>query len=437
MEFALQETAYFFEASSSAIRGGLRKVGQHLADHFIPHARNNYHPHILGHRTLALFSLLLVAVKVAVIASVIFETPEVTQASAITVDNVISLTNQSRTDNNLKTLKQNAQLSSAAQAKANDMLARQYFSHNTPTGETPWSFIKTAGYQYIEAGENLAVDFTDADAVESAWMNSPGHRANILNKDFEEIGIGISEGQFEGHHSIFVIQMFGTPAEQAVTMQDKPTTVEKPAVASASTPAQVAKPAPAPAPTPTPSVAVAEPTPAPDAITPAPQDLKILDATATPSTDSVIITVHTSSSATKVIAEFNGVAIMLDPKADDVWSGSIPLSRVAGSETSIVVRAFDIKGSTAQQQLASFSSGLKQNFSSNSLFNTSRAASVNYFGANININDFQTKFFLIFVAGVLTALALAIGIKRHVQHLPLISNSAFVVLLAVGLWMAG
>ena len=101
MEYALQETAYLFETAAAGVWKGLRQTGQHLIDHVVPHPRNNYHPHILGHRTLALFSLLLVAVKVAVIASVIFETPASSLASAITVQNIISLTNQARTENSL------------------------------------------------------------------------------------------------------------------------------------------------------------------------------------------------------------------------------------------------------------------------------------------------------------------------------------------------
>src|SRR4029078_3041745 len=126
-------------------------------------------------------------------------------------------TNTSRNSYGLSTLTYNDELAKAAQTKANDMLAKGYFAHNTPDGKTPWDFIQAQHYNYIMAGENLAVNFTEAENVEDAWMNSPGHKANILNKNCEEIGIGISQGNFQGHNAIFVVQMFGTPVEQKIT----------------------------------------------------------------------------------------------------------------------------------------------------------------------------------------------------------------------------
>src|ERR1051326_548182 len=155
----------------------LRKIGQsawgflqHLHDHFIPHARNNYHPHILGHRALALFSALLVTLKIFTLTLVTLGPVLPAYSSAITNENIIALTNQSREQYGLKDLTFNSILSKAAQTKADDMLARGYFSHNTPDGRTPWSFMVAAGYNYLEAGENLAVNFTEAENVETAWM---------------------------------------------------------------------------------------------------------------------------------------------------------------------------------------------------------------------------------------------------------------------------
>lgn len=496
MNYALQGTAYFFGTAVDGCVRALRQAGQHLLDHVVPHHRNNYHPHILGHRTLALFSVLLITLKIAAVASVMFEPPQVSKASAITVNNILTVTNQSRSENGLTPLNFSSKLAQAAQAKADDMLARQYFAHNTPTGETPWSFIKSAGYQYLCAGENLAVDFTESEVLESAWMNSAGHRANILNKCFEEIGIGVSEGQFEGHHSIFVVQMFGAAAEQPVTVQDAPTPVAQPAPAPVPAPAVASAPAPTPAPSPVPAAAAApasnpivvadssgsgsSSSPPTDsaqfaaasessAATTSSKDLKIIDASVKPSGDNVIITVKTSSSATRVIAQFGAGAIMLDPysasgeensaqtsgragaglsdgtaaeETESLWQGSVSLARVAGDNETIVVRAFDMQGSAKQQALASFSASAASNFSGTSPkvaspFNTTVAKSVSFFGANINVKDFQTKFYLIFIAGVLAALILAIGIKRHIQHLSLVANSSFVVVLALFLWMTG
>ena len=142
------------------------KAGQHLCDHFIPHARNNYHPHMLGHRALALFSGLLVAVKIFTLTAATLAPVIPAFSSAITVENIISLTNASRSEMQLSNLSESSILDKAAQAKADDMLAKGYFSHNTPDGKTPWDFIVSAGYNYLSAGENLAVNFTEAENVE-------------------------------------------------------------------------------------------------------------------------------------------------------------------------------------------------------------------------------------------------------------------------------
>jgi hypothetical protein len=432
MEFALQETAHFFDSAGSMAWKGLRAAGHHLADHVIPHHRNDYHPHLLGHRTLALFSLLLIVVKgVAIVSLVAFNNPATTYASAITPDNIISLANQSRAEFGLKALTFNSQLAQAAQTKANDMLARQYFAHNTPDGRKPWDFIRDAGYQYLMAGENLAVDFTDADAVEQAWMNSPGHRANILNKNFEEIGIGISQGQFEGHNSIFVVQMFGTPAVQPVAVAQAPTKVEQPAPAPLAHARPLVKSAQAAAPAP-----AVSPVPAPQ-----PETLRIIDASVKPVGDAVIVSAETSALAAKVVAQFGDLAVMLDPKDNNMWEASIPLTKLTSNESTVVVKAYDTSGNMVEQQLASFSKSTADNFGGASPAAAAAPASGSQFihvlGHDINVKNLESNFYLIFIAGILAAMILAIGIKRHVQHLSLIANSSFVAVFALMLWMAG
>jgi uncharacterized protein YkwD len=126
-------------------------------------------------------------------------------AKAFTADDVFSAVNSDR-----KTpLVRNAKLDKAAQAKADALSACSCFSHDIGK-VTPWSFIKKAGYKYRAAGENIAEGFTDVDALNTAWIFSPGHRKNIL-KGYKETGVGISEGMFEGKKTIFVVQMFGYP----------------------------------------------------------------------------------------------------------------------------------------------------------------------------------------------------------------------------------
>jgi uncharacterized protein YkwD len=132
--------------------------------------------------------------------------------SAVLVD----LVNDDRSDNAAGALVVNPVLVAAAQAKANDMAAKGYFAHVSPDGTNSWYWFREAGYTFTYAGENLAVDFSDSIDVERAWMNSPTHRANLLNGNFTEIGIATAEGTYKGRSTTFVVQMFGTPAPKNI-----------------------------------------------------------------------------------------------------------------------------------------------------------------------------------------------------------------------------
>jgi len=125
---------------------------------------------------------------------------------------VIDLTNTERADLALPKLTRNPLLDEAATLKAQDMANNSYFSHDSPTGVTPWHWFKEAGYPFVHAGENLAVYFTDSGEVVDAWMNSPTHRANIVGSQYREIGVGTAKGTYKGFDTVFVVQMFGTPA---------------------------------------------------------------------------------------------------------------------------------------------------------------------------------------------------------------------------------
>ncbi len=132
---------------------------------------------------------------------------------ALTISGVISQTNLQRKNvSSLPALKENAKLNQSAKAKLDDMFKQQYFEHESPQGRGPSDLAKAAGYEYISIGENLALgNFeSDADLVE-AWMNSPGHRANILNKQYTEIGVAVGQGTYEGRKTWLAVQEFGRP----------------------------------------------------------------------------------------------------------------------------------------------------------------------------------------------------------------------------------
>jgi uncharacterized YkwD family protein len=130
---------------------------------------------------------------------------KVTPAKATTAPNlteinkleneVVALVNQERAKLGLAPLKQNLKLSNVARYKSEDMRDKKYFSHTSPTYGSPFDMMKQFGIDYMAAGENIAMGQPTAASVMNAWMNSPGHKANILSKDFTEIGVGVAKAQ--------------------------------------------------------------------------------------------------------------------------------------------------------------------------------------------------------------------------------------------------
>lgn len=125
---------------------------------------------------------------------------------------VIVWTNTERALNGFSSVKENEKLKTAAEAKLNDMFLKQYFDHVSPEGFAPADLMKNAGYEFIVSGENLAMgNFEDEKKLVEAWMNSPGHRANILNSRFEEIGVAVAKGIFKNKEIWLAVQEFGLP----------------------------------------------------------------------------------------------------------------------------------------------------------------------------------------------------------------------------------
>ena len=114
-------------------------------------------------------------------------------ASSITSDKIIELTNQKRIENGLTPLSFSSELSVSAQNKAIDLVKRNYWSHETPEGLPFWSFVNQQNYDWLYLGENLAADFETSEGIVNAWSRSDSHRKNILNENYQDIGVGISE----------------------------------------------------------------------------------------------------------------------------------------------------------------------------------------------------------------------------------------------------
>jgi len=209
----------------------LLEVFRHL---FHPQRSNNHRPKFLHPKPLLFLSIIAFGFYqlVGVVSTVHSVSGSILgYASNITVAQVVESTNSLRSGSGLRALSYNNQLAQAAIAKAQNMISEGYWAHTSPTGKEPWDFIRQAGYTYKVAGENLARDFDTTPPMMDAWMNSPTHRANIMNPRYENIGIAVVDGQLNGVETTLVVQMFGTPD---TTVVSKPS-VSVPAVASSIT----------------------------------------------------------------------------------------------------------------------------------------------------------------------------------------------------------
>ncbi len=117
---------------------------------------------------------------------------------AIDANELIVLVNKARTDNGLPALAVNEKLNASACAKADDMIAKNYWSHDAPDGTGPWYFFDQVGYNYKTAGENLAYGHPTAKSTVEGWVKSPLHYKNIAMPDFTEMGMCSRLAPFQG-----------------------------------------------------------------------------------------------------------------------------------------------------------------------------------------------------------------------------------------------
>lgn len=183
---------------------------------FFPHQRNNHKPKVLHNSSLTFFIGFIICVQLSFnfIAQAAPGVLGIT--STITPEEIILLTNQEREKKGLSPLRSDPQLIEAAAQKAADMLTLDYWAHNSPMGKQPWWFIKNTGYAYLFAGENLARDFTNSGSVVNAWMNSATHKENIVNSRYQDVGVAVVEGIFQGKETTLVVQMFGKKGTAAM-----------------------------------------------------------------------------------------------------------------------------------------------------------------------------------------------------------------------------
>ena len=160
--------------------------------------------------------------------------------NATFISEVLKLTNEFRTQNGLPALKSNAELQATAQGHSQDMAVADYFSHTGKDGSAPWDRAKRVGYAANSMGENIAAGQTTAQSVVQGWIDSPGHRANLLNRSYTELGVGyflLENDTGSVNYNHYWTQVFGSgDTDPSSNIPPTPT------------------PTPTPAPTPTPTV---------------------------------------------------------------------------------------------------------------------------------------------------------------------------------------
>lgn len=137
-------------------------------------------------------------------------------SSDVSNTGLLAATNLARGEASKSPLLLSASLSKSAQAKAEDMVKNDYWSHESPDGTQPWRFFESAGYEYIRAGENLAYGFDSSSSTIKAWMQSPSHRQNVLG-EYSEVGFGMASGNhYQGGRYTVIVAHYAVPATKEV-----------------------------------------------------------------------------------------------------------------------------------------------------------------------------------------------------------------------------
>jgi hypothetical protein len=176
---------------------------------FTPKESNNHRAKILHHTNLFLTIVFLLLTSFFVQRLKVSFPSVLGVAADISSQELLILTNQERQNSGVTPLYFNEKLTEAAAKKAQDMFEYGYWAHNSPTGKTPWVFIKSSGYKYVYAGENLARGFSSAEDVVKAWMASPDHKANMLSSNYQDVGFAVKVGELNGEETVLIVEELG------------------------------------------------------------------------------------------------------------------------------------------------------------------------------------------------------------------------------------
>jgi hypothetical protein len=180
----------------------------------VPHSKNDYRPHLV--RRYGLLAIMFISIGLQLGYNGALTGNVLGRQSDITVNSLLYQTNLLRTQASKPSLKLNKKLNEAAYLKIQDMFDKQYWSHNSPDGTQPWKWFGDVDYNYSEAGENLAKNFTTTNSVMTAWMDSPEHKKNVLKTEYQDVGFAVMDGELDGKPTSLVVALYGQPSEGIV-----------------------------------------------------------------------------------------------------------------------------------------------------------------------------------------------------------------------------
>lgn len=202
------------QTSPHRLRTVKARVNKRVKLAVVPHKANQYRPHAIRRYGIAALVALVLVIQGAYNGA---HGGNVLGTEAqITTNSLLAATNAQRVNNGEQPLTLNAKLNAAAKLKVQNMFADQYWAHTAPDGTTPWHWFTAAGYDYSDAGENLAKDFSTSISTVSAWMASPTHRANILNSKYQDVGFAVMDSTLNGEPTTLVVALYGAPEMSSV-----------------------------------------------------------------------------------------------------------------------------------------------------------------------------------------------------------------------------
>ena len=186
------------------------RVRHGIKNTVVPHKKNGYRPHLI--RGVGIGTVVGIVVLAQLLSGVAWKDNVLGNETDVTMERLLAATNEQRARQGAAPLTLDQKLNYAATQKARDMLANQYWAHVSPSGVTPWNWLKKANYSYSYAGENLAKGFRTTGGVVTAWMNSTEHRENILNEHYSNVGFAVVNGSLNGESTNVIVAFYGHPA---------------------------------------------------------------------------------------------------------------------------------------------------------------------------------------------------------------------------------